>query len=302
MEQISSIIRSGASGKALDIQFKTVGVSHEVLCGDVNRIRQVLLNIIGNAVKYTPDGGYIRVITQEVSKRSEDVGCFVFRVEDNGIGMSEEFMKYMFAPFSRDERVRHIQGTGLGMSIAEGIVEAMKGDIQVESRLGEGSRFTVTLYLKIVSPSETAKKEACNMAREETKALNEIPLEGRRILLVEDNQLNMEIAKTMLLESGLKVDEAENGKIALERFAASEPGSYDAIFMDIQMPVMDGYEATRAIRRCAHPQAGTIPIIALTANAFAEDIAKALTAGMNDHVQKPIDYVRLLAVFRQNLE
>lgn len=300
MEQISSIIRSGASEKNLNIEFKTVGIVHEVLRGDVKRIRQVLLNLIGNAVKYTPEPGCIRVTTQEVSKRADDVGCFIFIVEDNGIGMSGEFMKYMFAPFTRDEGVSHIQGTGLGMSIAQGIVEAMKGDIRVESKLGEGSRFTVTLYLRIADPSEAVKPELCHMTGDDT--FNQIPIEGKRILLAEDNELNMEIAKTMLQEAGLKVDEAENGKIALEKFAGSEPGTYDAVFMDIQMPVMDGYEAARSIRSCAHPQSGTVPIIALTANAFAEDIAKALAAGMNDHVQKPIDYGRLLSVFRQNLE
>lgn len=297
LEQISSIIRSSASEKELDIQFRTLGITHTILRGDVNRIRQVLLNIIGNAVKYTCDGGHIRVTTQEVSKRSEDTACFVFIVEDDGIGMSEDFMKYMFAPFTRDENVSHIQGTGLGMSIAHGIVEAMKGNIQVESRLGEGSRFTVTVNLKI----EAANSEPCH-ADEAADAPGHISIDGKRILLVEDNELNREIAKTILQETGVQVDEAINGKIALERFAASEPGTYDAVFMDIQMPVMDGYEAARCIRSCGHPQSRTIPIIALTANAFAEDIAKALTAGMNDHVQKPISYERLLAVFRQNLQ
>lgn len=296
LEQTDTIIRPGAVEKGLQLNIKTVGLVHNDLVGDVNRIRQVLLNLIGNAVKYTDGDGIIRVTVQEVSERSRDVGCFVFTVEDNGRGMSEEFQKYVFAPFTRGEDVDHIQGTGLGMSIAHGIVEAMKGDIRVESKLGEGSRFTVTLYLKIAETDTEKEPEAGGWE------VSGICLAGCRILLVEDNELNMEIARAILQEAGLCVDCAENGKIAWEMFEASAPGTYQAVFMDIQMPVMDGYEATRKIRKCGHSQAKTIPIIALTANAFAEDIAKALTAGMNDHVPKPIDYNRLLAVFQKNLK
>lgn len=300
MEQIHSIIRMGAMAKHLDLQFKTVGVNHEVLIGDVNRIRQVFLNLLGNAVKYTPEGGKIVATMQEVSERTIDTGCFVFTVEDNGIGMSEEFKKYIFAPFTRAEDVKHIQGTGLGMSIAQGIVDAMKGDIRVESKKNQGSRFTVTLYLKISEPDKVTSRSNRSSGAEAKEVLQGFAsMNGVHVLLAEDNELNMEIAKTILEEAGLSVDGVENGKEALDTFAASAPGTYQAIFMDIQMPVMDGYEASRNIRVCSHPQAETIPIIALTANAFAEDIAKALTAGMNDHVPKPIDYERLLAVLEK---
>lgn len=301
MEQISSIMRMAALEKNLDIQFRRIGIVHETVLGDVNRIRQVLLNLIGNAIKYTPVDGKVIVTTQEVAERSEHTGCFVFTVEDNGVGMSESFMKYIFAPFTRAEDVSHIQGTGLGMSIAEGIVKAMQGDIRVESEKGKGSRFTVTLYLKI------AGTDGVLMAREANpgSGAQELPGEKRwagiRVLLAEDNALNMEIAETILQDAGLAVDGVENGQKALETFMASVPGTYQAVFMDIQMPVMDGYEATRSIRGCGHPQAADIPIIALTANAFAEDIAKALTAGMNDHVPKPIDYDRLLTVLQKTL-
>lgn len=300
MEQIYSIIRVEAMAKHLNLQFKSVGVVHEALIGDENRIRQVLINLLSNAVKYTPEGGTVVATMQEVSERTEDTGCYVFTVEDNGIGMTEEFVKYIFAPFTRAEDVKHIQGTGLGMSIAQGIVDAMKGDIRVESEKGQGSRFTVTLYLKIAeSDKVTSRLCRCqgDEAKETLKGLSS--MKGIRVLLAEDNELNMEIAKTILEEAGLSVDGAENGKIALDTFALSSPGTYQAIFMDIQMPVMDGYEAARRIRGCGHPQAEGIPIIALTANAFAEDIAKALTAGMNDHVPKPIDYERLLAVLQK---
>lgn len=302
LEQISSMMRVTAEEKKLDLEFRTKGVIHDALQGDANRIRQVLVNLIGNAVKYTPEGGYVIVTTQEVSERSKGTGCFVFTVEDNGIGMTEAFTKCIFAPFTRAEDVSHIQGTGLGMSIAYGIVEAMKGDIRVESEKGKGSRFTVTLYLKIAE--ENADAEAgvrivadSSLAKEgQGQSWN-----GVHILLAEDNQLNMEIAKTILEEAGLSVDGVNDGKKALEAFSSSAPGTYQGIFMDIQMPVMDGYEATRQIRNCGHPQAADIPIIALTANAFAEDIAKALTAGMNDHVPKPVDYDRLLGVLGKNL-
>lgn len=299
--QIASITKGTAEEKKLTLEFRTRGVVHDALLGDASRIQQVLLNLIGNAVKYTPEGGKVIVTTREVSKRSKDTGCFVFTVEDNGIGMTETFTKCIFAPFTREADVSHIQGTGLGMSIAYGIVEAMKGDIRVESKKGTGSRFTVTLYLKLADTNRMAAKSGDMPDSHAMEAGMDSVLKGIHILLAEDNQLNMEIAKTILEESGLIVDGVENGKKAFEAFLASEPGTYQAVFMDIQMPVMDGYAATRKIRGCCHPQAREIPIIALTANAFAEDIAKALTAGMNDHVPKPIDYDKLLLVLCKNL-
>lgn len=299
--QVNDILRETASEKKLELKFQMVGVVHQVLLGDGNRIRQVLLNLIENAVKYTPEGGNVLVTTQEVSERSENTGCFVFTVEDNGIGMSDSFKKCIFAPFTREEDVSHMEGTGLGMSIAHGIVKAMKGDIRVESEKGKGSRFTVTLYLKIAEPDGAVwkhKEKPHGTTQERCKKNN---LRGTRVLLVEDNRLNMEIAKTLLGEAGVIVDCAENGKLGMEIFTASIPGTYQAVLMDIQMPVMDGYEATRQIRNCSHPQAGSIPVIALTANAFAEDIAQAMTAGMNDHVPKPINYSHLTAVLNKHL-
>ena len=218
------------------------------------------------------------------------------------MGMSREFQQYIFAPFSRAEEVKakHIQGTGLGMSIAQGIVSAMKGDIRVESELGRGSRFTVTLYLGIGDLAENGAQEPdCVQAEPDDSTKANTP--AWHILLAEDNELNMEIAMTILQESGLTVDGAVNGKEAVKRFTGSSPGTYDAILMDLQMPVMDGYEAAREIRNSGHPQSGDIPIIALTANAFAEDIAKAMTAGMNDHVAKPVDFNKLLAILQKNI-
>lgn len=305
INDINSIVRAEVIGKKLTIRFNMDDVIHEAVIGDENRIRQVLLNLISNSIKYTPEGGQIRVAVKEVFVRSEEQRCFVFTVEDNGIGMSEEFQKFIFAPFSREEEVKekHIQGTGLGMSIAHGIVSAMKGDIQVESEKGRGSRFTVTLYLGIrTSGSDCGLRQ--DPEQEENGGFGE-PAAGTspgwHILLAEDNELNMEIAQTLLQESGLTVDCTVNGREAAERFLSSAPGTYDAILMDLQMPVMDGYTSAREIRGSAHPQAADIPIIALTANAFAEDIARAMTSGMNDHVAKPVDFGKLLAILKKNI-
>lgn len=306
IQSINSIVRSEALEKKQDIQFKIVDLVHNRLIGDVNRLRQVLINLINNAIKYTQVGGIIRITIQEVSIRKMGVTCFVFTVEDNGIGMTKEFLNCIFVPFSRadDLAVRHIQGTGLGMSIAQGIVSAMQGSIQVESEIGKGSRFIVTINLKIDASDNMIQKEKEYDSDFEYKIdynnTNQF-LKGKRILLVEDNELNMEIAQTILQEMGLVVDGVENGLEAFQTFYNSDVQTYQAILMDIQMPVMDGYLATKKIRGSNHPQAKDIPIIALTANAFGEDIAKALAAGMNDHVSKPIDYKRLLDVLDKNI-
>lgn len=306
INDISSIVRSEVIDKKQTIRFNMDDVIHEAVVGDGSRIRQVLLNLISNSIKYTPEGGHIRVTVKEVFVRSEEQRCFVFTVEDDGIGMTEEFQQYIFAPFSRAEEVKekHIQGTGLGMSIAHGIVTAMKGDIQVESVKGRGSRFTVTLYLGIRNSDTDRDQEPDSMQAEYssfgTQSSEESP--GWHILMAEDNELNMEIALTILQESGLTVDCAVNGQETVEIFCNSQPGTYDAILMDIQMPVMDGYTASREIRSSRHPQAADIPIIALTANAFAEDIARAMTSGMNDHVAKPVDFGKLLGILKKHIE
>lgn len=303
MDGIDSMIRPEALEKGQEIKFIMKELIHDHVVGDMGRIRQVLINLINNAVKYTHQGGIISVTVQEVSERNPGLGCFMFTVEDNGIGISKEYLDYIFVPFSRanDSKVRSVNGTGLGMSIAQGIVSAMQGDIQVESAEGKGSRFIVTLNLRIAGqqegrriPSKTGNEPA---ARPDLKGLK-----GKRLLLAEDNELNMEITQTILQESGLFVDGAKNGKEALEMFQASKPGTYQAILMDLQMPVMDGYRAAREIRSSEHPQGKSIPVIALTANAFAEDITKSLAAGMNDHVSKPIDFSRLMEILMKNIE
>ena len=299
LRELQSIIKPEAEAKMQEITIEASALTHDQLIGDIDHIRQMLLNLLTNAVKYTPSGGHILLGVHEIPARTSDTGCFLFTVEDDGIGMSPEFIKRVFQPFARADEViaQHVPGTGLGMSIAQGIIATMQGDIQVESELGRGSRITVTLYLQIADPQQGVSSEASSRQTASQTAIQ--ALNGLRVLLVEDNPLNMEITQTMLEEAGLAVDSAENGRIALEKFQASAPGTYDIILMDLQMPVLDGFGATREIRASAHPQAETIPIIALTANAFAEDMAKALLAGMNDHASKPIDFPRLLALIER---
>lgn len=298
--EIGSIVYNESMEKEQTLNFLTDGTTHDNLLGDAGKIRQVLINLINNAIKYTPHGGTIAVASREMTSGIPGVGCFVFTVEDNGIGISRDFMDHIFVPFAREDNchVRKVQGTGLGMSISYGIVRAMQGNIRVESREGEGSRFIVTLNIRIQEEEE--KEEAVQRAVTGNLGRKlDACLQGRRLLLVEDNELNMEIAETLLRDAGFIVDKAENGYEAFQMFVSSEPGTYDAILMDLQMPVMDGYTAAGEIRGSGHPEAKTVPIIALTANAFAEDISKVLASGMNDHVTKPIDFDRLLAALRK---
>lgn len=406
------------------LQVHIQDIQHENVIGDSMRIQQVFLNLMSNAVKYTPDGGRISFTVREQAVPVSSAGCYEFIVEDNGIGMSEEYLTHIFEPFSRAEDLRtsKIQGTGLGMAITQNIVHMMNGNITVESQPGKGSKFTVTIYLtlqdgKDIDTSELAdlpvlvvdddecvckslcamldeigmRSEGCtsgkdavaavqnalnaaspfyaaildwkmpgmngidtaraikrlvgdtlpiiilsaydwsdieqearaagvdaflskpvfksglirafkSLRNEEPKDQNQTtPLEpllqndfsGHRVLLVEDNDLNREIAKEVLEMAGLTVEEAENGQIAVDMFSTSKAGYYSLILMDIQMPVMNGYDAAAAIRAQKHPDALRIPIFAMTANAFVEDIQAAKASGMNEHLAKPIDFEAL---------
>ncbi len=407
-------------------------IRHEDVIGDSLRIQQVFLNLMSNAVKYTPDGGEISVTVREQAVPTSSTACYEFIVEDNGIGMSEEYLTHIFEPFSRAEDLRtsKIQGTGLGMAIAQNIVHMMNGNITVESQLGKGSKFTVTIYLRVqdVQDEDTSeladlsvlvvddddcacqslcamldeigmRSEGCSSGQDAVAAVrramntalpfyaavldwqmpgmdgletakaikrlvgdtlpiiilsaydwsdielearaagvdaflskpvfksglvrtfkslkNETPeapgqtspldsllqhdFSGHRVLLVEDNDLNREIAREVLEMAGLAVEEAENGQIAVDMFSSSESGYYSLILMDIQMPVMNGYDAAAAIRALGHPDALRIPIFAMTANAFVEDIQAAKAAGMNEHLAKPIDFDALGAALKKYL-
>ena len=403
-------------------------IEHEAVCGDSLRIQQVFVNLMSNAVKYTPDGGNITLTIKEKPNGFSELGCYEFSIEDNGIGMTPEFQKIMFEPFSRadDHRTTKVQGTGLGMAIARNIVNLMNGDIQVESAPNKGTKITVTVYLKLQKNEKEQEKELLDLpvlvvdddktccestvatlqeigiagewvlngkeavercyARHEinsdyfavildwkmpemdgiatarkirervgedvtiiiltsfdfseieeearaagvnafmakplfrsrlTATLRQFKSEkkeenarnylgdfakenyaGKRILLVEDNELNREIATEIIGMTGVTIDIAENGKIAVEKVMEAPEKWYDLIFMDIQMPIMNGYEATAAIRALAGSR-GKVPIIAMTANAFAEDVQLAKNTGMNEHIAKPLDLNKLNDVLKQ---
>ena len=403
-------------------------IEHEAVCGDSLRIQQVFVNLMSNAVKYTPDGGNITFTIKEKPNGFSELGCYEFSIEDNGIGMTPEFQKIMFEPFSRadDHRTTKVQGTGLGMAIARNIVNLMNGDIQVESAPNKGTKITVTVYLKLQENEKEQEKELLDLpvlvvdddktccestvatlqeigiagewvltgkeavercyVRHETNSdyfavildwkmpkmdgiatarkirervgedvtiiiltsfdFSEIEEEaraagvnafmakplfrsrltatlrqftsgkqeknarnyledfakenyaGKRILLVEDNELNREIATEIIGMTGVTIDRAENGKIAVEKVMEAPEKWYDLIFMDIQMPIMNGYEATAAIRALAGNR-GKVPIIAMTANAFAEDVQLAKNTGMNEHIAKPLDLNKLNDVLKQ---
>ncbi len=290
---VSASLQGQVEEKGLELKVSS-RVEHEDVTGDKGRISQVFSNILGNSVKFTPPGGHIglTVIEREVKK----YGCcfYDFIFEDDGIGMAEEFLPHIYEPFSRaeDSRISKTEGTGLGMTIAQNIVRMMGGFIKVESALGKGTKVTVTLLLKLRGNLGAV----ADPAREAEEDSADARFADRRILLVEDNVINQEIAMEIIGATGAAVECAPNGRKALERFEAMPEGYFDMLLMDIQMPVMNGYEATRAIRKLPRRDALSIPIIALSANAFAEDVAVGREAGMNEHMAKPLDIAQLTAV------
>jgi len=436
VDNLLSMVKPQIEAMHHELSVDIRGITHEHVTGDSQRLQQAFMNLMSNAIKYTPDGGRIKLTISEKPTNRPKIGCFEFVFEDNGIGMSEEYLKHVFDPFSRadDERVAKKQGTGLGMSITRNIVNMMNGDIEVESKLGEGTKFTVTIFLAlqdvdaaednaalqnlpvlvtdddkitcisavdilkqlgmdgewVLTGAEAVEKAVERHKRnddyfavildwkmpgmdgiETTKALrkaigNEVPIiiisaydwsdielearsaganafiskplfksrmshlfkglvnkdsgiglaknkdelerigkedfSGRRVLLVEDNELNAEIAGEILEMTHLTVDHAKDGKEALDKMVRCKDGYYDAVFMDIQMPIMNGYEATRAIRSIDRPYLKKVPIIAMTANAFAEDVEAARDVGMNEHIAKPIDFAQLVNVLNKWLK
>ena len=291
------------------LELQVEAIEHKYVLGDSLRLQQVFTNLMGNSVKYTPDGGMLKLAVSEKFCDRPGRGCYEFVFEDNGMGMSEEYVKRIFEPFSRaeDQRVDKIQGTGLGMAITRSIVQMMEGDIQVESRLGEGTRFTVTVYLKL--QENGAGDEGTNGTGmdssggdESLAGIERLDFSGRRALLVEDNDLNREIAMEILKTTGLAVEEAVDGKEAVQQVSQHGDGYYDIIFMDVRMPRMNGYDATCAIRAMGLPYCKTVPIVAMTADAFAEDVRAAKNAGMNEHVSKPLNFKHLGMVMRKLLK
>lgn len=251
---------------------------------DATRMTEIIMNILSNAIKYTADGGTIRCTLKQTHHPKDGWICQEFTVADNGIGMSEEFQKHIFDSFARERSttISGIQGTGLGMGIVKKLVDLMGGTINVDSKVGQGTTITVTIPTRMATLEETQPKRATVRAEREN-------LRGKRLLLAEDNDLNAEIAVALLEEEGLLIDRVCDGVACVERLEECQPGYYSLILMDVQMPNLDGYQATEQIRKLQDNKKAHIPIVAMTANAFSEDRARALSAGMNDHVAKPID-------------
>ena len=273
----------------------TMNVEHEHVLTDVTKVKEILVNILSNAIKYTPAGGSVMVYVDELPCDESGYMIVRIRISDTGIGMSQDYLTKIFEAFTREKNTTKskIAGTGLGMSIVKNYVDLLGGTIDVESELGKGSTFTVTLKHRIADERYYVKKHI-----EEPGTGNEI-LEGRNILLAEDNDLNAEIAEAILERAGLRIERVENGIQCVNRIMEMPVGTYDVILMDIQMPEMDGYKATQAIRNLPDKDKACIPIIAMTANAFAEDKRKTMEAGMNAHLSKPLNVPELMDTIRK---
>ena len=289
VSQLDSIIRQQASQRRQTFTVEN-HVQHENVLADPNRLNQVLMNILSNAVKYTPQGGHIRLDVEELS-HTEHYAKYRFVVQDDGIGMSAVYQKTLFDPFTREEKsgTNRVQGTGLGMAITKSIVDLMGGTIHVESASGKGSRFEVVLEFPI--DAEADKVQTASALPEEAEAVS--PLSGMKFLCAEDNAINAEILEMLLETKGASCTICSNGQEIVDAFASVKPGEYDMILMDVQMPVMDGLEATRRIRNGENPLGRIIPILAMTANAFLEDMQKSKEAGMDEHLSKPVDIAAL---------
>ena len=295
LHDLNTIIQESVHSKQQEFYIDTQDILHEDIITDKLRLTQVLLNISSNAVKFTPVGGTVNIRVSEKSCRRDGYTTVVFSVKDDGIGMSSEFREQVFDSFTREHTVTEngIGGTGLGMAITKNIVDMLGGTIHVESEVGRGTEFTVMLECEISEMTvkeepDSEQREPLKNEKQKIRAEIQRRYEGKKVLLVEDNELNREIATAIMEEIGLDVDCVEDGTDAVNIMSSAEGRKYDLIFMDIQMPKMDGYTATREIRTLNDPKCANIPIIAMTANAFEEDRKKAIKAGMNAHIAKPI--------------
>jgi len=284
-QRIYAMTVESAKKKGIDFRIAPSGVIHNTVYGDKLHLDQISMNILSNAIKYTPPGGKVDCIVSELPGKTEDYGLFRVTVKDTGIGMKKEFMEHIFDMFERERNDSTIgqQGTGLGMSITKKLVDAMNGTIEIESEPGKGTTVTVTTPLRYADPAEVARKQD----------LEEFTLAGKHILLAEDNELNAEIACSILESADMTVEVATDGQAAVEAVANHPARTYDCILMDVQMPRMDGYTATKMIRAMKDEEKAKIPIIAMTANAFAEDRKHALEIGMDAHIAKPVDIRKL---------
>ena len=298
ISELESITLSQATGHGLDFDVETENLRHPILVGDKLRLTQVYLNLLNNAVKYTKPGGRVKLkLSEEEIQDSPDKVIFTCIVSDTGIGMSEDFQKTMYETFTRvnDNRTDKVQGTGLGLSIVKHMVELMGGSIECESALNEGTTFVVKIPLGIAEDRSVSPENAGKSAAENDD------LRGVRVLIAEDNEINWEIISGMLSGFGVDCTRAENGRICVDKLKSSEPDTYSVVLMDIQMPVMNGLDATRELRACKRADLRSIPIVAMTADAFAEDVQNCIEAGMNAHVAKPIQIDKVLSVIRRVL-
>jgi len=288
VDDLTAVFQPQTQAGGLTLQVEN-SVQDDRVFADTLKLNQVLINILGNAVKFTPAGGLIYFTARQESLPAEGCGKYVFTVRDTGIGMSKEFQQHIFEPFEREttSTLSQTEGTGLGMTISKNLMELMGGEITLESEQGKGTTFTVSLILRQQAPGEEVEEDKC-------VAPGQVNFEGVRVLLVEDNELNREIAVELLESEGFVVEQAVNGADAIEKLERSEPGYYRVVLMDIQMPVLNGYEATRQIRSMGRRDVAAIPIIAMTANAFEEDRELAMKSGMNDHLAKPVRVEELL--------
>ena len=298
LDQVETMFRPQVNERKQNFSIKTFNIKHKWLVGDSVRLLQILNNIVSNAIKYTDNGGTIKLTVDELKYNSKQFARLKFVVEDDGVGISKDYIGKIFDSFTREENslTNHIQGTGLGMAITKNLVDLMGGTIEVESTKGEGTCFEVVLTFKVGEKHTNAIEGRKEKTNDEVSVLS-----GKHLLCAEDNELNAEILKELLSMQGATCTICENGKELLETFESSKPGDFDLILMDVQMPIMNGLEATKAVRESDHPLAKSIFIIAMTANTFSEDIQLCLQAGMNAHISKPVD-MKLLEKTIRNLQ
>lgn len=294
VEKLVRLYRDTADKKKIDLDFNSELEDNFVKC-DVIAVQRILSNIVSNAIKYGRENGYVQVKLRELDKFYENRVCYEFRVEDNGIGMSKEFMKKLYEPFCRGENpeVKNIGGNGLGMSIVYNLVKRLNGSIKVESELGKGTVITIILEFEILNSINNSEVE-----EKEDISIKSINLKNKKILLVEDNEINREIAEELIGITGAEVVSAENGEEAVKIIENSQIDEYSLVFMDIQMPIMDGYTAVKLIRNMQREDIKRLPIVAMSANTFNSDIQRSIEAGMNQHLSKPIDLKKLAEVLK----
>lgn len=303
VNDMESLISGQISEKQLQLHLDTKDMTDANVYCDKTRLNQVLLNLLSNAIKFTPSGGSISLKVAQIQKLSQDKALYEIHVKDTGIGMTQNFAEHIFEAFERERTttVSKIQGTGLGMTISKSIIDMMGGTIDVDTEQGKGTEFTIRLTLKLQTQYDTQNELKQSEVIDELLLTNEELFKDKRLLLVEDNALNREIAYEILSQYGFSIDMANDGAEALDKITNAQPNSYDLIIMDIQMPIMNGYEATRRIRALEDQQLSSIPILAMTANAFDEDRKVAKECGMNGFLSKPINIDEIAQELRRIL-